>query len=170
MAVSRRLFLGGVTAASYSRLRGANDRVGIGFIGFGLIGAQHVKDFSHQKDADLVAMCEVYQPRLEQGVAACGARAKGYSDFRGMLEDKDVHAVVVSTPDHWHALMTIMACAAGKDVYVEKPLTVFIQRRPLDGECRAAIQPRGANRHTATVRAALPEGTRPASAEATSAR
>lgn len=127
MAVSRRLFLGGVTAASYSRLRGANDRVGIGFIGFGLIGSQHVKDFSHQKDADLVAMSEVYQPRLEQGLAACGARAKGYSDFRGMLESKDVDAVVVSTPDHWHAMATILSCAAGKDVYVEKPLTVFIK-------------------------------------------
>ena len=127
MAVSRRLFLGGVTAASYSRLRGANDRVGIGFIGFGLIGSQHVKDFSNQKDADLVALSEVYQPRLEQGVAACGARAKGYSDFRRMLENKDVDAVVVSTPDHWHAMATILSCAAGKDVYVEKPLAVFIR-------------------------------------------
>jgi predicted dehydrogenase len=127
MAVSRRLFLGGVTAASYSRLRGANDRVGVGFIGFGLIGSQHVKDFRNQKDADLVAMSEVYQPRLEQGVAACGARAKGYPDFRRMLESKDVDAVVVSTPDHWHAMATILSCAAGKDVYVEKPLTLFVK-------------------------------------------
>jgi predicted dehydrogenase len=127
MAVSRRLFLGGVTAASYSRLRGANDRVGVGFIGFGLIGSQHVKDFGNQKDADLVAMSEVYQPRLEEGVAACGPRTKGYPDFRRMLESKDVDAVVVSTPDHWHAMATILSCAAGKDVYVEKPLTVFVK-------------------------------------------
>ena len=127
MGVSRRSFLGGVTAASYSRLRGANDRIGVGFIGFGLIGSQHVKDFRNQKDADLVAMSEVYQPRLEQGVAACGARAKGYPDFRRMLESRDVDVVVVSTPDHWHALATILGCAAGKDVYVEKPLTVFIR-------------------------------------------
>ena len=52
--------------------------------------------------------------------------AKGYSDFRKMYEDKNIDGVVVATPDHWHALLTIMACAAGKDVYVEKPLTVFI--------------------------------------------
>jgi predicted dehydrogenase len=127
MSISRRAALGGITAAAYSRLRGANDRVGVGFMGYGLIGAQHVKDFRNQRDADLVAMCDVYQPRVEQGVAACGQRAKSYADFRRMLDDKDVHAVVVSTPDHWHALATILACAAGKDVYVEKPLTLFVR-------------------------------------------
>ena len=74
-----------MTAASYQRILGANDRVGVGFIGYGLIGAQHVYDFQNQKDADLVAVCEVYQPRLEQGLAACGPRAKGYRDFRKML-------------------------------------------------------------------------------------
>ena len=99
----------------------------VGFIGYGLIGGQHVHDFRNQTDTDLAAMCDVYQPRLEQGVAACGGHAKGYSDFRKLLDDKDIHAVVISTPDHWHALMTIMACAAGKDVYVEKPLTLFIR-------------------------------------------
>ncbi len=99
----------------------------VGFIGYGLIGGEHVRDFKKQSDADLAALCEVYQPRLEQGVAACGGSARSYSDFRKLLDDKDVQAVVVSTPDHWHALMTIMACAAGKDVYVEKPLTLFIR-------------------------------------------
>jgi len=122
--MTRRTFL---SAAAYSRLLGANDRVGVGFIGYGLIGAQHVFDFKNQKDVDMVAMSEAYQPRLEQGVATCGARTKGYRDFRKMLDDRDVQAVVVSTPDHWHALMTMMACAAGKDVYVEKPLTLFVR-------------------------------------------
>ena len=125
--MTRRTVLGALTAASYSRILGANDRVQVGFIGFGLIGGQHVHDFKNQKDVDLAAMCDVYQPRLEQGVAACGQRAKPYSDFRKLLENKDLQAVVVSTPDHWHALMTMMACAAGKDVYVEKPLTVFVK-------------------------------------------
>jgi len=119
--------LGALTAASYSRVKGANDRVQVGFIGFGLIGGQHVHDFKNQNDVDMAAMCDVYQPRLEQGVAACGQRAKPYSDFRKLLDNKDLQAVVVSTPDHWHALMAIMACAAGKDVYVEKPLTVFVK-------------------------------------------
>ena len=124
---TRRAALGtaALGALSYRRLLGSNDRVQVGFIGYGLIGAQHVFDFKNQKDADLAAMCDVYQPRLEQGVAACGGGAKAYSDFRRMLDNKDVQAIVVCTPDHWHALMTMMACAAGKDVYVEKPLTVL---------------------------------------------
>jgi predicted dehydrogenase len=121
------MFLGAVTAASYGRIVGANDRIQVGFIGCGLIGHQHVHDFQNQKDADLAAMCEVYQPRLEEGLAACGNGAKGYRDFRKLLDNKEIQAVVVSTPDHWHALLTIMACAAGKDVYVEKPLTLFIK-------------------------------------------
>jgi predicted dehydrogenase len=126
MEHSRRGFLGAVTAASYGRILGANDRVGLGFIGYGLIGGRHVADFKGLPDADLVAVSEVYQPRLEQGIAACGPRAKGYADFRKLLDDKDVDGVVISTPDHWHALQTILACAAGKDVYVEKPMTLFV--------------------------------------------
>src|SRR5437016_8774118 len=127
MSVTRRSFLGAMTAAAWRRALGANDRVQVGFIGYGLIGAQHVYDFKNQHDVDLAALCDVYQPRLEEGLAACGPSAKGYRDFRRLLDDRDVQAVVISTPDHWHALMTIMACAAGKDVYVEKPLTLFVQ-------------------------------------------
>jgi predicted dehydrogenase len=125
--VSRRLFLGGVTAASYSRILGANDRVGIGFMGYGLIGAQHVYDFKRQPDAELVAMSEVYGPRMDEGAQACGGDVKRYPDFRKMLDDSDIDAVVVALPDHWHAMASIMACAAGKDVYVEKPMTLFIR-------------------------------------------
>jgi len=127
--VSRRAFVGAtaLSAMSYNRVLGANDRIGVGFIGFGLIGKQHVADFKKFDDVELAGMCDVYEPRLEEGLQYMGnARAKGYSDFRRMLDDKDIQAVVVSTPDHWHALLTIMACAAGKDVYVEKPMTVFI--------------------------------------------
>ena len=131
--VSRRGFLGAMTAsaltaASYKRVIGANDRVGVGFIGFGLIGKQHIYNFKTSfPDVDRLAMCDVYKPRLEEGLAYLESPgAKGYSDFRKMYEDKNIDGVVVATPDHWHALLTIMACAAGKDVYVEKPLTVFI--------------------------------------------
>jgi predicted dehydrogenase len=127
-STTRRTFLGAtaLTAASYNRVLGANDRIGVGFIGFGLIGKQHVADFKKFDDVELAGMCDVYKPRLEEGLQYMGnPRAKGYGDFRRMLEDKDIHGVVVSTPDHWHALLTIMACAAGKDVYVEKPMTVF---------------------------------------------
>jgi predicted dehydrogenase len=124
---TRRAFLGALSAVSYSRLLGANDRVNVGFIGYGLIGARHVHDFKNQRDVNLAAVSEVHQPRLEEGAAACGNGAKTYPDFRKLLDDRDIDAVVVSTPDHWHALMTIMACAAGKDVYVEKPMTLFVR-------------------------------------------
>ncbi len=78
-------------------------------------------------DVDCAAVCDVYQPRLEAGLAACGRGARGYGDFRKMYEDKNLQAVVVGTPDHWHALMTILACEAGKDVYVEKPVSLFVR-------------------------------------------
>jgi predicted dehydrogenase len=115
------------TAASYQRILGANDRVGVGFVGFGLIGKQHVSDFKKLNDVDMVGLCDVYKPRVEEGLAYIGnGKAVGYSDFRKMFENKDIQGVVVATPDHWHALLTIMACAAGKDVYVEKPMTVCV--------------------------------------------
>jgi predicted dehydrogenase len=126
---TRRTFLGAaaLTAASYNRVLGANDRIGVGFIGFGLIGKQHLADFKKFQDVNLVALCETYKPRLEEGLKYMGnPNAKGYSDFRRMYENKDIDGVVVAAPDHWHALLTIMACAAGKDVYVEKPLNVCI--------------------------------------------
>ncbi len=124
---TRRAFVGGLTASGYSRVLGANDRIQLGFIGYGLIGVQHVHDFKKQADADLAAVCEVHRGRLDQGAAACGGSVRRYSDFRKLLDDKDIQAVVISTPDHWHALMSIMACAAGKDAYVEKPMTVFVR-------------------------------------------
>ena len=126
---TRRAFVGAtaVTAASYSRVP-ANDRIGVGFIGFGLIGKQHVADFKKFDDVELVGMCDVYKPRLEEGLAVHGKSAapRATATSARCYENKDIQAIVVATPDHWHALLTIMACAAGKDVYVEKPMTVFI--------------------------------------------
>jgi predicted dehydrogenase len=130
--MSRRALLGAgaaatFTAASYARVLGANERVGVGFIGFGLIGKRHVLDFKEQADADMVGIAETHRGRLEEAVATMGSQARSYGDFRKLLDNADVDAVVVSTPDHWHALHTMMACAAGKDVYVEKPLTLFVR-------------------------------------------
>jgi predicted dehydrogenase len=128
MSITRRGFLGStVSAALVSRVLGANDRIQLGFIGYGLIGRQHVHDFKKQPDVDIAALCEVHQGRLHEGLADCGPRTRGYDDFRKLLDDREIQAVVISTPDHWHALMTMMACAAGKDVYVEKPMTLFVR-------------------------------------------
>ncbi len=130
--VSRRAFVqagaaGALSAASYARVVGANDRVGVGFIGFGLIGKRHVLDFRDQPDVAAVAVAEVHRGRLDEATALIGGPVRGHGDFRRLLDDRDVDAVVVSTPDHWHALMTMMACAAGKDVYVEKPTSLFVR-------------------------------------------
>src|SRR5215469_14852023 len=131
-AWSRRRILGGgaasaLSAAAYGRVLGANDRVGLGFIGFGLIGKRHVLDFREQPDARMVAVAEVHRGRRDEAVALMGGSARAHGDFRALLDDRHIDAVVVSTPDHWHALMTMMACAAGKDVYVEKPLSLFVR-------------------------------------------
>ena len=131
-SVSRRAFVRGgaatlVTAASYARTLGANDRVGVGFIGYGLIGKRHVLDFRDQPDVNPVAVAEVHRGRLDEARTLLGGSVQGYGDFRRLLDRRDMDAVVISTPDHWHALMTMLACAAGKDVYVEKPLTLFVR-------------------------------------------
>lgn len=132
-SVTRRRFLKAsasaalFTAASYRRVLGANERVGIGFIGFGLIGKRHVLDFVAQPDAQAVAVCDAHRGRVAEGCELIGGACRGYADFRQLFDNREIDAVVVSTPDHWHALMTMMACAAGKDVYVEKPLTLFVR-------------------------------------------
>jgi len=116
-----------MSAASLGRVLGANDRVRVGIIGHGLIGTRHLLDFKAQPDVEIVAVSELSEERLEAAATAAGTSPARYKDFRKILDRPDVDAVVVSTPDHWHALMTILACGAGKDVYVEKPLTLVLR-------------------------------------------
>lgn len=132
---NRRKFVGGaaistaataLTARAYSQVAGANDRVNIGILGFGLIGRIHGRSFAGLKEARIAAVSDAFKPRME----ACKEiepNVKTHADFRSLLESKEVDAVVVATPDHWHALQTMMACAAGKDVYVEKPTHLFVR-------------------------------------------
>src|SRR5262249_5060591 len=117
---------GAGTALSRMRILGANDRIHMGIIGSGDRGMQIWPIFLKQADVAPVAVCDVYQPYLNRAAAACKTNVATHEDFRRLLEMKEVDAVAVATPDHWHALATIAACQAGKDVYCEKPLSLTV--------------------------------------------
>ncbi|MCW5983434.1 MAG: Gfo/Idh/MocA family oxidoreductase [Bryobacteraceae bacterium] len=108
-------------AASQPGTSAANDRIGVGIIGCGNMGGWDQRDFQSNPDVEIVALCDVYRPNLEAALRMAGGKAETYRDYRRLLEDKRVDAVVIATPEHWHAIMCIDACDAGKDVYVEKP-------------------------------------------------
>ena len=129
MSVSRRSFLStavaGIAGAAATRPRGAsaqvlgaNDRVNVALIGAGRQGQSDVRNHLALPDVRVVSVCDVFGTNLDKG-AAIAPGAKKVKDFREVLDDKEVDAVIIGTPDHWHALMTVMACQAGKDVYVE---------------------------------------------------
>jgi predicted dehydrogenase len=135
---SRRQFLSGsaktlrrglvaYSALSAAKILGSNDRIRLGAIGTGgrtryLMGQLLKLDGNEQ-----VAVCDVYEPHLLQASSLIGGHAKSYGDYRQLLESKDVDAVVIGSPDHWHKQMTMDAVSAGKDVYVEKPISHSIE-------------------------------------------
>ena len=116
----------GWTAVQAARVRGANERIRLGMIGVGNRGSQLLGAFLASADAQIVAICDIYQPYLKRAAAKLDGPVDRYGDFRKLLDRTDLDAVVIATPDHWHALQTIAACRAGKDVYVEKPLSITI--------------------------------------------
>src|SRR6202158_4677771 len=131
----RRDFLKSATAAFTTSLftgqiRGANDRIAAAFIGMGKMGRSNLQFAMRQENLVPVAVCDVYERNLEWAVRDSKNQAKPYRDFREILADKSIDAVCVSTPDHWHAYMTVEACKAGKDVYVEKPAFVRLDEGP----------------------------------------
>jgi len=123
-----------VSAVSYSRIQGANDRLRMGYIGVGNRGDQVHDAFLEHGDQITVALCDLREDYMDFAVRKSRANPKKYKDYRRLLEDKEVDAVAIATPDHWHALMFVEACRAGKDVYVEKPLSLTVQegRRMVD--------------------------------------
>ncbi len=120
-----------MTAASQSRIAGANRRIRVGLIGCGGMGGGDLRDFLRVGNTECVALCDVDDTQTAKMKEMVG---KGFNqtpalltrDFRRLIEQKDIDAVIVATPDHWHAIPTIMACQAEKDVYVEKPLSLSI--------------------------------------------
>jgi predicted dehydrogenase len=124
---SRRTFFSFATAAvaASTRLRGAGDKVNVAVVGLGGRGQAHMSTYAKLPGARIVAVCDVNQEALERGQAKVkrdtGEEPKAYKDMRQVFDDKSVQAVSMPLPNHWHALSTIWACQAGKDVYIEKP-------------------------------------------------
>lgn len=115
-----------LAASTYSRVLGANDRVRTGFIGVGNRGDQLLGAFLTHKDHEAIAFCDVYEPYLPAANKKAGGNARTFKEYRKLLEVPEIDAVVIATPDHWHALQFIDACRAGKHVYCEKPLSLTI--------------------------------------------
>jgi predicted dehydrogenase len=134
-----------LTALSANRVLGANDRIRLGFIGLGNRGDQVLDGFLPHKDCEVAAVCDIHQPYVDFAAKKAGTRPKPFHDYRKLLDLKDVDAVVVCTPDHWHALQTVHACDAGKDVYVEKPLSLCV------AEGRAMVEAARRNKRVTQV-------------------
>ena len=111
-----------------------NDKVTVGFIGTGRMGQSNLRTFMKHPEVEVAAVCDVYGPNLDAAAKIAGAKARALKDFRRLLEMKEIQAVIVASPDHWHPLHTIFACQADKDVYVEKPISVYLEegRRMVD--------------------------------------
>jgi predicted dehydrogenase len=147
-AGNRREFLGkaaalgvALSAAQYRALgmtAAPSDRIRVGFIGLNGMGTGRLRGFMEQPDVHAAVVCDLDQRHLDRAVALVektqGHKPDAYRDFRKVLERKDLDAVMIATPDHWHALPTVQACQAGKDVFVEKPLSYSI------GEGRAMAE------------------------------
>jgi predicted dehydrogenase len=122
---TRRFFLGAVTAAAATRVWGANDKINVGIVGIGGRGTNHLNTYSRMPGARVAGLCDVNQAAREVANATLlkntGEKAKEFEDMRAMFADSSVEAVSIATPNHWHALSTIWAMKAGKDVYCEKP-------------------------------------------------
>ncbi len=146
-AMKRRAFLQAAGAAIGASLvrparscakLGASERVRVGVIGCGGMGTRHIEALSVNPNCTITTVCDCFRPRYENAIGVVGKLSGkapvGVQDFRRVLDAKDVDAIWVPTPDHWHPLITILGCQAGKDVYVEKPVC------PTVAEGRAMVQ------------------------------
>src|SRR5262245_44531636 len=116
----------GWSARSWSQIPSANDDVRVAVVGFNGRGMSHVEGFGKMKDCRITGLCDVDDAVLgkeKQRQADHGNQVEGYTDIRKLLESKNVDVISIATPNHWHSLAAIWAIQAGKDVYVEKPVS-----------------------------------------------
>ena len=116
----------GVATMRSTEAAGANDKILVAVIGCGGMGNHHIDGLLPRTDVDIAAVSDVYAPRVAEAVKKTQGKAKGYNDYRRILDRDDIDAIFIATPDHWHTLIAIHGCQAGKDVYVEKPLSTTI--------------------------------------------
>ncbi|MBM3728518.1 MAG: Gfo/Idh/MocA family oxidoreductase [Acidobacteria bacterium] len=117
----------GLTALAAQRVAGANNRVNIALVGCGGRGRYVARLMRDNPDVAYTAVADVYRKNVDAAREWAGADARGFGDFRKLLDLKDVDAVHIATPDHWHAIASVLACQAGKDVYVEKPTSLTVR-------------------------------------------
>jgi len=173
--ITRRGFVGGALAlvgisslatagvTQSGNVRGANEAIGLAIVGLRKKGKEHIKGFRAIPGVQIVALCDCDTAFLDLEAQRFKERNESiqrYTDYRKLLENKDIDAVVIVTPDHWHALMTVWACQAGKDVYVEKPATYSIWegRRMIEAarKYKRIVQVGSQNRSDVGLRAAIP--------------
>lgn len=117
------------TSLFTGNVKGANDRITCAVIGVGRMGSENLRFAIGAPGVEVVSVCDVYEPHRKEAAAIAekrGVKVKTETDFRRILEDKSIDVVNISTPDHWHAYMTVEACKRGKDVFVEKPLCTHL--------------------------------------------
>jgi predicted dehydrogenase len=161
--ITRRKFLGGAVAAasglvlpsrSWAQVLGANDRLRLGVIGTGGMGQSHLHDLVGRLEQENIAVtrvCDVYRRRLDQAVGIIGgSESSGTMEYREVLDDAEVDAVLIATPDHWHTKIAVEAMEAGKHVFCEKPLSHTVAQ---------ALECRDAQRRTGKVLQVGPQGT-----------
>src|SRR4051812_40660689 len=122
MSPTRRSFLFTAGASMVSYAAPPADQVALGVIGTGGRGTLVMTTFQKDASVRVAALCDVYEPNLEKAAPTAGTSPKLYRNYKDLLADRDIQAVLIATPEHWHAQMVLDALAAGKDVYVEKPL------------------------------------------------
>jgi predicted dehydrogenase len=137
--INRRRFIAGasasvagaslLTAKSYARVIGANERIQLGIIGSGGRGRSLMSSFNKSPDlCEFIAVCDVYEPNINAALKLSRENATSTMDYKELLANKDVIAIVNATPDHWHANVLLDSVAAGKDVYSEKPFSYSIEQ------------------------------------------
>ncbi len=145
MSISRRHFVKGIAgsavgisllgsnmnlfAKNYSQIIGTNEKIKVGIIGAGKMATSHMNALLKMKETDnveIAAVCDVYSNRLDKAKEL--TKAPGFKDYRKLLELKDIDYVLIATPEHWHYQMTLDAIEAGKNIYVEKPMTHTIEQ------------------------------------------